>query len=93
LGKEVYDDGYMKSIEVLLGSWGRIECLNEQHRAYLIEAKKLSEIKQAVASWRGGWLSKGMEEEYRVVEEERKHKCDLLWEAIPDRTDDLSKSH
>lgn len=81
------------SISVSLGNWGTIECLNQEHKDYLIVAHAYSTIRQAVASWQGAWLSKEMKAEYEKKEREAKQKCDELWDKIPDKTDDLSKSH
>ena len=39
------------------------------------------------------WLTPTMEREYKTAMEEAKSKADTLWDAIPDKTDDLSKSH
>ena len=81
------------SIEVYLGNWGTIVCLNEQHREYLIAARAYRDIYQATLSWHGAWLYPTMEAEYQAAEAKARAKCDALWAAIPDRTDDLTKSH
>ena len=83
----------MKTIEVYLGHWGVIRCFNEQHRAYLIAAKALQEIYQSIQSWQGGWLYFTMEAEYQEAEATARAKCNALWDAIPDKTDDLTKRH
>jgi hypothetical protein len=80
-------------IEVTLSNWGTIICFNEQHRKYLIAAKEYSDIKSTNASWFGQWLSPDQEKEYMTAEIVAKAKVEALWDAIPDKTDDLSKSH
>ena len=80
-------------IEVYLGNWGTVVCFNEQHREYLIAAKAHREIYQAILSWYRAWLSPQMKANYKATEVKARAKCDALWAAIPDRTDDLTKSH
>ena len=80
-------------IEVFLGNWGTIRCLNEQHRKYLIAAKNYSDLRKATLSWNNNWLYPEMEKEYFTAETRAKNLCDILWFFIPDKTDDLSKSH
>lgn len=82
------------SISIRLDGWGLIECLNEQHKEYLIAAKQLSTISQSVNSWQcNGWLSDSMRDKYMSRQQETRKECERLWELIPDKTDDLSKSH
>lgn len=85
--------GMKDKIEVYLGNWGTIVCFNKEHREYLIAAKALSEIKQSVASWHGAWLDSDMQKKYEESERIAQENCDKLWEVIPDKTEDLSKSH
>ena len=80
-------------IEVYLGNWGTVVCLNEQHREYMIAARAHRDIFQSILSWRGAWLTPTMESEYQAAEATARAKCDALWAAIPNRTDDLTKSH
>ena len=79
--------------EVYLGNWGTVVCFNEAHREYLKAAKNYRDIYQATLSWYMSWLTPTMEREYKTAMEEAKSKADTLWDAIPDKTDDLSKSH
>ena len=83
----------MSSLEVYLGNWGTVVCLNEQHREYMIAAWNCRDIESATNSWHGAWLYPAMESEYNAALVEARAKCDALWNAIPDRTDDLIKSH
>ena len=80
------------NLEVYLGNWGTVSCLNTQHRDYLIEAKNHKDIYQAILSWHGNWITPAMKQEYDLALVESKFKCDALWNAIPD-TDDLRKNH
>jgi len=84
---------HMSNIEVTLGNWGTIRCHNLEHRNYLIAAKRRSEIGEAVESWSGDWLTDEQEREYLESEQKALAECNRLWELIPDRGDDLSKSH
>lgn len=76
-----------------LGNWGVIQCLNEEHRTYLIAARRYADYKAAFASWVGAWLYPTMESEYLMAVRLARIKCENLWRAIPNKTEDLSKSH
>ncbi len=80
-------------LEVYLGNWGTIVCFNEQHKEYLKAAKNHRDIYQAITSWYNKWLTPTMQQEYKIAMEESKSICDSLWDAIPDKTEDMSKSH
>ena len=81
------------NIEVYLGNWGTVICQNAEHRTYLNAAKRLSDIKSAIGSWHGNWLSEKMKQNYLKNEQSAQSECERLWLLIPNKTNDLSKSH
>lgn len=80
------------SIEITLGNWGTIRCLNEEHRTYLIMAKGRKDLYDTIQSWDGHWPTPKLEKSYRASLAEVTSECDKLWEAIPNKND-LVKSH
>lgn len=80
-------------IEVYLGNWGTVICHNEAHKTYLRAAKTFRDIQSSVCSWQTCWLSASQKEDYLRHESEAKAFCEKLWDLIPNKTDDLSKSH